>query len=138
MIRLLSWFSVVMWSVRTDLLVVDCDRFFSLIVNCSCCAFSTSFLCSFSMVSPMSLLCRLRHNSYTIFCRLVPLLFRFYFVLWVCQQTPQCCVGMHDRGHPVLLQHPIKPIRDTVYVWNDNMIFVVLLSVTFFNAQDRY
>ena len=43
------WFSVVVWSVRADLLVVDCDCFISLLVYCSFCAFSTSFLCSFNL-----------------------------------------------------------------------------------------
>ena len=37
------------WSVRADLLVVDCDRF-SLLMYCSFYAFSTSFLSSFSLV----------------------------------------------------------------------------------------
>ena len=40
------------WTVRTDLLVVDCDHFFSLLVYCSFYVVSTPFLCSLSL-SPM-------------------------------------------------------------------------------------
>ena len=53
------WFSVVTWSVRADLLMVDNNLFFPLLVFFSFLLLSTSFLCSFSHglsslpVSPM-------------------------------------------------------------------------------------
>ena len=51
------------WSVRADWwwtgggLVVDCDRFFSLLVYGFLCAFSTTLLCPFSQVLNNSSVC---------------------------------------------------------------------------------
>ena len=69
----LRWFSLVVWSVRAVLLVVDSDRIFSLLVYCS---FFNSLHLScvhlvWSQTISLSLLCRLRHNSDTVFGRLV-------------------------------------------------------------------
>ena len=46
----MMWFSVVAWSVRADLLMVDINLFFPLLVYFSFFVFSTSFLCSSSRV----------------------------------------------------------------------------------------
>ena len=46
----MMWFSVVAWSVRADLLMVDINLFFPLLVYFSFFVLSTSFLCSSSRV----------------------------------------------------------------------------------------
>ena len=46
----MMWFSVVAWSVRADLLMVDINLFFPLLVYFSFFLLSTSFLCSSSHV----------------------------------------------------------------------------------------
>ena len=46
----IMWFSVVAWSVRADLLMVDINLFFPLLVYFSFFVLSTSFLCSSSRV----------------------------------------------------------------------------------------
>ena len=46
----MMWFSVVAWSVRADLLMVDINLFLSLLVYFSFFVLSTFFLCSYSRV----------------------------------------------------------------------------------------
>ena len=49
-VQSMMWISVVAWSVRADLLMVDINLFFPLVVYFSFIVLSTSFLCSSSRV----------------------------------------------------------------------------------------
>ena len=100
-------FSVVVY-VRTDKLVFDSGRFYSLLVNCCLGAFSVTFLLLYILVL----------NNLP-----VTLLFRFYMVFG--------CTNIRLRvvwgrcGHPVFLQYPIKTLWCTFHVWDDDLASVV-------------
>ena len=65
----MMWFSVVAWSVRADLLMVDINLFSPLLVYFSFFVLSTSFLCSSSrvLVVFLSPQCTQHHSSCMVF-----------------------------------------------------------------------
>ena len=115
-----------MWSERSDMLVFDSGRFFSLLVYCRLGAFSVSFLCSYSLVlnnlpvSPMYAAPQLFHlvHGFTLF-------FRFYIAFGCADIRLRVVWGR--CGHPVLLQYPIKTLWCTFHVWDDDLASVVLV-----------